>query len=363
MIVRSILMLIKTETSRFFRKNRLRFWLLVLIFPLAFCGCKSDEVRKESSYLVDICSPLESKSVKVLKSDEKVSMGGKEFCGSIILGDVSNSLEKCKIVFPVNKGVKNISFYLGSTHYNKAYYDACEKVTVFVDGKITVESTIYNHDLPKYYVVHVENAETVTFETEGENIISAIGELKVWETDVPPAQNDEVIDSEKNSLKLLYDIPPYYVWGEDNFKFAYSKDGQVVEFGGYEYTDALEVYLPSIEKWSNDYSVFFNLSGDYSALSFKAGMSLLDENNEEPSVDDFVALDVDDKENLVNKNPLATLCVYADGKLLMREEFSDFELKSFMLSVKETEKLSFCWISYPESPPLKMTLVGAYAER
>ncbi len=308
---------------------------------LFFCSCGKNKNSKDNfsgmgAYLSEICSPDNSYGVEILTSSKSVSMGGKDFYGSVVLGDDQKQNNYCEISFSLNDKIKNVSFYLGSVHYSKAYVDSYETVYVYADDRLVIKKTIYNHDLPDYFVLPSGNVKRVTFKTKSENIITAIGELTAWYGD---AVSNQSVGEDNLLSKLMYHIKPYYIWGTENVDCVYSQNGQTVKLNGKEYTDVLEVYFPEIEKWSNEYNAYFNIEGKYSFLYFKAGVDVSDR-----GADDV----------------FATLCVYSDEKLLLNENFTTIATKSFCLPIKGGEKLTFVWKSVPSAPASKMVLTSMY---
>lgn len=339
-------------------KRKATFLIACILIFLSLTSCENNREdkndRAEKAYLSEICKPTESFGVNVYSSENAVSMGGKDYFGGIVFGDLSAPNENCRITFPIEKGIKNISFYLGSTHYSGAYVNGYETVSVYLGEEKVLERTVYNHDLPEFCVIPLWDSESISFETESENIITAVGELTAWEGDVK--MTDLYDESENgNSDKLMYNIKPYFLSGGENIVCAYSEKGETVEMGGEEYTDAIAVYLPEIEKWSNEYFAYFNLEKKYSYLSFKAALSKTDENEENLSL-----AEENSEESEMN---LAKLSIYCDDKLVFSESFSDFSVHEFRLSVDDCGKLCFLWESIPSSPPLKMSVVSIYAEK
>lgn len=315
---------------------------VVIVGVCAFCCCGDDKKQAESSgevwrYLSDVAEASSSYGAVVEPSSNSFSMGGKDFYGCVILGDTEKNNDRCEITFPIDVKIKNISFYLGSTHYSKSYFDSFETVYVYADDRLVFEKTIYNHDLPEYFILPTNNISSVTFKTDSENIITAIGELKAWYVDDVQKNEDT---EEKTTSKLMYHIKPYYLWGKENIDCIYSQNSQSGEVNGKTYTDAIEFYLPEIEKWSNENHAYFNIEGKYSRLSF--------------DVDFDVAGAVNDA--------FAILYVYSDGKLLLREDFETAETKSFSLPIENCKKLCFKWESVPSAPSAKIIMSTIYVE-
>ena len=392
------------------RWKRAFLYLLCFIFSLELLSsCGDDEEKKKSwsvnAYLSDIQKETDCFGAKILSSDASVSMGGKEYFGSVILGDTEKVNENCRVTFPTDEKIKNISFYLGSIHYQGAYKDGCERVFVYIDETLVLEKTIYNHDVPTYHTVCVSGAKSVSFKTESENIVLAVGELLAWDCDVKTSEND--VSDEVLISKLVYDIKPYFSSNEDNLVFAYSEKGESVNAGGEEYTDAIDVYLPEIQKWSCEYFAYFNLDGKYSKISFKALLSKIGEGEKETSdgensqISQEEASDDEDSQisqektsddedsqisqeetsddedsqisqeetsdgensQISQEKTLAIMQVYCDDVLVFNGEITDFSLNSFDVSVQNCKKLCFVWQSVPDSPAAKLSVVGIYAEK
>lgn len=331
--------------------------LILLFLTVTSTSCKSNNVSspmRDREYLTELCSAFEVIGAEILPAESFVSMGGNDFYGSIILGNTDKENENCKVSFELGESVKNISFYLGSTHYEKAYRDSYETVSVYVDGVLIMEKMVFNHDLPTYHTLSVSGAETVCFQTEGEGIITAIGELLAWSGDVKMKSTSDVSE-DVGAVKLIYDVKPYYLSGKDNLICAYSENGSVIEAGGEVYTDAFEIYLPKISKWSNEYFAYFNLEGKYSHLSFKAKVSKIDDEAE------ISSHGIDEKQE--TESPLAIISIYCDDVLVFSEEITDFSLSDFKIPVMNCKKLCFVWQNVPDSIPVKMAVVGIYAEK
>jgi len=330
--------------------NKIIRWVIVsfvlaavVAVVCAFRCCGDDKNHDDIAgeiwrYLSDVSKASDSYGAVVEPTTNGVSMGGKDFYGCVILGDTEKNNDRCGITFPIDVKIKNISFYLGSTHYSKSYFDSFETVYVYADDRLVFKKAIYNHDLPEYFILPTNNASSVTFKTNGENIVAAIGELKAWYVDDVPKNDDT---EEKSTSKLMYHIKPYYLWGKDNIDCIYSQNAQSGEVNGKTYTDAIEFYLPEIEKWSNENHAYFNIEGKYSHLNFDVDFEVAD-----GVVDDV----------------FATLFVYSDGKLLLSEDFSNADTKSFSLSVENCKKLCFKWESIPSAPSIKIIMTNIYVE-
>lgn len=331
--------------------------LILLFLMVTISSCKSDtvsSVARDREYLTELFSAFEVIGAEILPAESSVSMGGNDFYGGIILGNAHKENENCKVSFELGKSVKNLSFYLGSTHYEKAYRDGYETVCVYADGVLLMEKMVFNHDLPTYHTLSVSGAETVSFQTEGEGIITAIGELFAWSGDVG-AESSLETSEDTAAVKLLYNVKPYYLSGEDNLICAYSENGSIIEAGSEVYTDAFEVYLPKISKWSNEYFAYFNLEGKYSYLSFKAKVSKIDDKSE------ISSHSANEKQE--TEIPLAIISIYCDDVLVFSEEITDFSLSDFKVPVMNCKKLCFVWQNVPDSIPVKMAVVGIYAEK
>lgn len=324
----------------------------IIAFTFLFClvflfGCFKSETEKggsKFSYLCDVCEFSEEYAVSVLSSAESVVMGGVEYCGGVILGNVEKRNENCKVTFNFkDENISNVSFYIGSTHYSGAYINNFETVYVAVDGERVLEQRVYNHSLPTYHEVSVSGAESISFEMESEDIITAIGELKAWAGEVE-AQSKNETSEEPYPEKLFYDLKPYYLWGEESMVLAYSQNGDTIEFAGEEYTDAVEVHLQQTGEWANEYFIYFNLDEKYSKLSFKTGLSKIGEVNTE----------------MVEK---AVISVYLDDVLLFSQSLEDFDVKNFDVSVVGTRKLTFGFCGVAGELNAKVALVGAFVEK
>ncbi|MBE6649223.1 MAG: hypothetical protein E7614_06870 [Ruminococcaceae bacterium] len=316
-----------------------------LIYCLLICGCGSSDDKNKSfskTYLSELCQIIEEKGVEIMKDGNTVSMGGKEYCGGILLGTLYGDNENCFLKFDLSgKEIQNISFYLGSVHSENVYFKNSEQVSVFVGEDLVVQKTIYNHDLPTFYTLNVENADTISFATESESVIVALGELIAWKGDV--SIPNETSFEELTTAKLMQDIRPYYKSGEASLFCAYSENGDTVELDGNEYTDALRVFFPKIEKWSNDVFACFNLSGEYETFSFKTGIYMEDVETE--------------------ISAFATICIYADGELIFEENITSKDVKGYRVPINKCEKLTLVCKSIPDVPDLKLTFVSMFVEK
>ncbi len=321
-----------------------------LICCLLLCGCDSSDDESKNFInvnLLEVCTVLEEKGVEILKDGKTISMGGREFISGVLLGTSYGDNENSFVKFNLqSKGFKNISFYLGSIHSEKVYFQNSEKISIFVDESLAFEKTVYNHDLPEFYTLNVENAESVSFKTESASVILMVGEITAWMEEVIISDDNSL--EEMNSVKLMQDIVPYYKSGEDSLFCAYSKNGETVELGGNEYTDALRVFFPKIEKWSNDVFACFNLNGKYETFYFKAGVSIIDEST---------------LENGLEHSTFATICIYADERLVFEENITTKEAQNYRVSINKCSKLTIVCKSIPDVPDLKVTLVSMFAEK
>ena len=240
--------------------------------------------------------------IQLLAEDTPVVMGGKEYFGGAILGDPSSSDQYSKITFSINSTKEVVSFYIGSIHYPNSYVDGCVCVTVSVDDCMVIEQTVFNHDLPTYHEISVKNAESITFSTDSQNIIAAIGELSF---DEEPKASQSTMEDNVGFVKLLQDVKPYYTSPSHELFCAYSEEQQTITLDDEIYTDAMEVYLPSIKKWKNKFFAYFDLEKKYSHLSFKTAVAYSDDGltNSEDDISE-------------NSTVLATLYVYADDELI-----------------------------------------------
>ncbi len=365
-----------------------RILLFFLCFSFLF-GCGKEDASsvngRDGIYITDFYTPKEQLFANIAENESPLFMGGKEYFGGIILGDTENNNQNSHITYEIDKGIKYVSFFLGSVHYPKSYFSNNEVVSVLIDGELFLEEVIFNHSLPEYYEIFVDGAEEITFKTSGESILAAVGEFKAW-NEKPYGENEPSILPD--TAMLMYDIKPYYVSEGNGLSCIYSKNGKKTDFLGNEYTNALEISFPRIEKWSNDAFAYFNLEGKYSFLSFNFGVEFLESASKKDSQNAFLSSEenkqsdsfvsgekakgvfgfLENDENYSDKsaskveNPLAVLEIYADGFLAFSVEMTAEKLEGFRIPIKNCEQLCFVWKSVPFVQDLKCITSGIYAE-
>jgi hypothetical protein len=334
------------------------FIVFLVCAVLAIKGILSGEWKK-SSYLLELAEPVEAYGITFVGSEASVRMGGRDFFGGFWLGDIDDENENSKVTFPLDPSTKSVSFYLGSIHYSEAYVDGCTFVTVMVDGEPVVSKQIFNHDLPTYHVVSVEDAEYITFFSDSEDIITAVGELCVREENYNENNHANSLDSRRS--KLIGEIKPYYSSSAESLFCAYAENGYNVTVNEKVYEDAMEVYFPYVGKWESEAFAFFDLAGEYSWVSFGGEIGILDD-YVYPFVNDGtdeMPLERDSEKTEI----LVTLLVYADDELVFREEITDFSSHNYRVLVLGCRKLCFRWEGSGENPPLKMVLSDIWAEK
>jgi|GEM_PF-3861732 len=349
-------------------KDKIKKLFLFCVFAFALTsvfGCENEKIVPNDSetYISLSWEVAEQFCAEICDKDSTLYMGGKEYRGGIILEDISRKNENSYITYKVKKETKYISFFLGSVHYSKAYFSNSEVVSVLVDGETFVQETVYNHSLPTFHTICVEGAETVTFKTKGERIISAVGELKAW-TEEP--KNELYIENENsdflNISKLIQQIKPYYLSNNGGLYCVYSENGDKTEINGNEYTDAFEVRFPKIEKWSNEVFAYFNLGGKYNYLSFNCEAQFLDyilETDDKKSEENIIG---DERQISNSESPFAVLEIYIDDELVFEKDITS-SVEKIRIPIDGCKKLCFVWKSVPSVDDLKIVTSCIYAER
>ncbi len=324
-------------------KNKPKLLLpVLLLFCLFLYDCSGENESSawsDKAFLTDVTVPLEIRNVRICGLDEAVIMGGKSFKGSFIFAEAGVDDPLPFVSFPLEETIKNVSFYIGSTHSEKSYYQLYETVYFYIDDKIVLEEKIQNSDVPSYYSFSVENAKSISFKTSGADIVLAVGALTAWQGEV---ELEETQEWDQNAVKLVEKIKPYYVSPDGSVSCVYSDENEICNLGGEEYTDALIFSIPSLKEWSNEMYAFFYPDGKFSHLSFTAGV-------------------IDNFENV--EGGVANLSIFADGDLVFCKDMYAGEIEKIRVDIKNCKKLEILWKNYPSMPIMQFAMVGMYAEK